>query len=110
MSVFFLRLTWPHYLLTNKQQLKIKGNELSGSLQVFSNYKDIEDSIKKPVKGTLKAKLKNGLLQNGDFPLKAKSGYSIKTMNFKLSECNTKSGWQNTTEIPKVEKINQGDL
>jgi hypothetical protein len=77
-------------LLTNKQQLKIKGNELSGSLQVFSNYKDIEGSIKKPVKGTLKAKLKNGLLQNGDFPLKAKSGYSTKTMNFKLSECNTK--------------------
>ena len=77
-------------LLTNKQQLKIKGNEHSGSLQVFSNYKDIEDSIKKPVKGTLKAKLKNGLLQNGDFPLKAKSGYSTKTMNFKLSECNTK--------------------
>ncbi|MDC1384043.1 hypothetical protein N8500_11285 [Candidatus Puniceispirillum sp.] len=77
-------------LLTNKQQLKIKGNELSGSLQVFSNYKDIEDSIKNPVKGTLKAKLKNGLLQNGDFPLKAKSGYSTKTMNFKLSECNTK--------------------
>ena len=77
-------------LLANKQKLKIKGNELVGTLQVFSNYKDIEDSTKKPVKGTLKAKLKNGLLQNGNFPLKAKSGYSTKTMNFKLSECNTK--------------------
>ncbi len=77
-------------LLANKQKLKIKSNELTGTLQVFSNYKDIEDSIKKPVKGTLKIKLKNGLLQNGEFPLKVKSGHSTKTMTFKLSECNTK--------------------
>ena len=74
----------------NKQKLKTKGNELTGTLPVFLNYKDIEDSIKKPVKGTLEVKLKNGLLQNGEFPLKVKSGFSTKTITFKLSECNTK--------------------
>ena len=53
-------------------------------MQVFLNYKDIEESIKKPVLGTLEAKFKNGLMQNGDIPLKAKSGDSTKKNEFQI--------------------------
>ena len=92
---FFIQTGWGFKkkrsdLLENKHQLKIQGNVLSGSMMVFTKYEDIEDKTTEPTKGTLTAKLRNGLLQNGNFELKAKSGYSTKKMVFTLSECNTK--------------------
>ena len=77
-------------LLENKHQLKIQDNVLSGPMMVFTKYEDVEDTTTEPTKGILTAKLKNGLLQNGIFELKAKSGYRTKKMVFTLSECNTK--------------------
>ena len=92
---FFIQTGWGFKkkrsdLLQNKHQLKIQGNVLSGSMMVFTKYEDVEDKTTEPTKGTLTAKLRNGLLQNGNFELKAKSGYSTKKMVFTLSECNTK--------------------
>lgn len=92
---FFIQTGWGFKkkrldLLKNKHQLKIKGDRLTGSMMVFTKYADVEDKTTEPTKGTLVAKLKNGLLQNGNFELKAKSGYSTKKMVFTLSECNIK--------------------
>ena len=92
---FFIQTGWGFKkkrldLLENKHQLKIKGNILSGSMMVFTKYSDVEDKTTEPTKGILTAKLKNGLLQNGNFELKAKSGFSTRKMVFTLSECNTK--------------------
>ena len=92
---FFIQTGWGFKkkrtdLLENKHQLKIQGDILSGSMMIFAKYEDVEDKTTEPTKGTLTAKLKNGLLQNGNFELKAKSGYSTKKMVFTLSECNTK--------------------
>ena len=92
---FFIQTGWGFKkkrpdLLENKHQLKVRGNVLSGSMMVFTKYEDVEDKTTEPTKGTLTAKLKNGLLQNGIFELKAKSGYGTKKMVFTLSECNTK--------------------
>ena len=92
---FFIQTGWGFKkkrsdLLQNKHQLKIQRNVLSGSMMVFTKYEDVEDKTTEPTKGTLTAKLRNGLLQNGNFELKAKSGYSTKKMVFTLSECNTK--------------------
>ena len=92
---FFVQTGWGFKkkrpdLLENKHQLKIQGNVLSGSMMVFTKYEDVEDKTTEPTKGTLSTKLRNGLLQNGNFELKAKSGYSTKKMVFTLSECNTK--------------------
>ena len=92
---FFIQTGWGFKkkrsdLLENKHQLKIQGNVLSGSMMVFTKYEDVEDKTTEPTKGTLTAKLRNGLLQNGNFELTAKSGYSTKKMVFTLSECNTK--------------------
>ena len=92
---FFIQTGWGFKkkrsdLLEKKHQLEVKGNMLSGSMMVFTKYADVEDKTTEPTKGNLTAKLKNGLLQNGNFELKAKLGYSTKKMLFTLSECNTK--------------------
>ena len=54
---------------------------------VFPSYKSVEDEITEPVEGKISVKLDNGYLENGIFPLKVKSGFSVKTMAFELSEC-----------------------